>query len=119
MKDTAKQWSLFAAIACCSIILSGCISHEETVYHDVDRVKVEFENETAGRMFYETLSKIRSRHHDSEATTEVSIPIVFDHKQRVVTGENARFNTAVAQCDTNGDGKITETEARIFADSRR
>ena len=34
---------------------TGCIHHHETVYRDVERVKVEFENDTAGRLFYEAL----------------------------------------------------------------
>ena len=95
-------------------ILSGCISHEETKYHDVARVPVAFENESAGRVFYEALSKKHPR-HSSESKTEVSIPVVFDHKTREVAGPNATFNDAVARCDTNKDGKITELEAKIFA----
>jgi hypothetical protein len=42
--------------------------------------------------------------------------VVFDHKRRVVEGESVAFNHAVLRCDTNGDGRITELEARIFAE---
>ena len=95
---------------------TGCISTEKTVYQEQDRAKVEFENDTAGRLFYEALSKLQSRHGRSESKTEVSIPVVFDHKRRVVEGESVAFNHAVRRCDTNGDGRITELEARIFAE---
>jgi len=33
-------------------------------------------------------------------------------------GQNVVFNDAVACCDTNQDGKITEFEAEVFADNR-
>ena len=95
---------------------TGCISTEKTEYSDTERIKVEFENDTAGRQFYEALSKLQSRHGRSESKTEVSIPVVFDHKRRVVEGESVAFNRSVRRCDTNGDGRITELEARIFAE---
>ena len=93
---------------------NGCISSEKTVYRDAERTKVEFENDTAGRLFYEALSKASSRNR-SESKTEISLPIVFDHKVRTVDGDNILFNSAVRRCDSNGDGKITEQEARIFS----
>lgn len=95
-------------------VLTGCISHEETTYRDVPRVPVEFENETAGRIFYESLSKVRHPHLN-ESKTDVSLPVVFEHKTRRVSGPNATFNDAVARCDTNKDARITELEAKIFA----
>lgn len=98
-----------------ALLVSGCISHEETVYRDEPRAKVEFENDTAGRLFYETLSKSPKDGRHSESSTEVSLPIIFEHKQKVVGGENVAFNDAVRRCDTNADGRITEQEARIFA----
>lgn len=97
------------------LILNGCISQEKTVYRDVERVKVEFENETAGRVFYETLSRM-PRIEKQESKSEVSLPVIFEHKKRVIRGENITFNEAVARCDTNRDGRITETEARIFSE---
>lgn len=100
-----------------TLALTSCISTDKTVYREEERVKVEFENDTAGRLFYETLSKLRSSHGRTESKTEVSLPIVFEHKRHVVEGESAGFNQAVRRCDTNADGRITETEARIFAES--
>lgn len=107
---------LLAAISSAALLASGCISHEETIVKDVERVPVSFENDTAGRLFYETLSRTSVRHGRHEDSTKVQIPIVFEHKVRTVTGESAAFNQAVGRCDTNRDGKITELEAKIFAD---
>ena len=104
------------AISGGTLLSSGCISHDETIVKDVERVPVSFENDTAGRLFYKTLSRTNVRRGRQEDSTKVQIPIVFEHKVRTVTGEGAAFNEAVGRCDTNRDGKITETEAKIFAD---
>ena len=100
-------------------VMTGCISNEETVVRDMERVKVEFENETAARMFYETLSKYPNTGNRTESTTRLAIPVVFDHKRKVVTGPNYNFNEAVGVCDSNKDGKITEMEAKIFTEVRQ
>ena len=114
---SGKAFSTMSGLTLAMAVLNtGCISTEQTVYRDQERVKVEFENDTAGRLFYEALSKQQSRRGRSESKTEVSIPVVFDHKRRVVEGEGVAFNRAVRRCDTNGDGRITELEARIFAE---
>ena len=115
--SSRKTFRPMSALALALAALNtGCISTEQTVYQDQERVKVEFENDAAGRLFYEALSKQQSRHNRSESKTEVSIPVVFDHKRRVLEGESVAFNRAVRRCDTNGDGRITELEARIFAE---
>src|SRR5436190_18904840 len=61
---------------------TGCISTEKTVYQEQDRVKVELENDTAGRLFYEALSKLPSRHGRRESKPERSIPRGSDHRRR-------------------------------------
>ena len=104
------------AIGTCALAMAGCITSKETVVRDVERTKVEFENEAAGRIFYEALSKMKDSASRSESTTKVEIPIIFDHEYHVVRGNNAKFNEAVARCDTNKDGRITEVEAKIFAE---
>ena len=103
------------AIAVLGVALTGCVSHKSVVYQDVDRVKVEFESDAAARLFYETLSRNAPSRTQSESTTTISIPIVFENEQKTVAGPNVKFNAAVAICDSNKDGKITETEARIYA----
>lgn len=105
-------------LSAAAILTTGCIHHKETVYRDVERAKVEFENDAAGRMFYEALSKAPKDRGQRESKTDVSIPIVFSHSTETVTGENHAFNEAARRCDTNQDGRITETEARIFAERR-
>ncbi len=102
--------------ALCSLFFSGCITHQSTVVRDVERTKVEFENDNAARIFYEALSKMPERRHQAESTTKIDIPVVFENERHVVTGPNGAFNAAVAECDSNGDGKITELEAKIFAE---
>lgn len=101
-------------VALASVTLVGCISHKTTVCHHVERVKVEFENEAAGRIFYEKLSHLPNSNR-KESRTEFAIPLVFEWENKVETDDNERFNDAVRRCDTNNDGKITEKEAKIFS----
>lgn len=101
-----------------SALCTGCITHEETVYRDVSRVKVEFENDAAARLFYERLHENGESNRKEEISTSVAIPVVFGHKRRVVTGDNWLFNEAVSKCDTNRDGRITEQEARIYSEQK-
>ena len=99
----------------CALALAGCITSKETEVRDVERAKVEFENEAAGRVFYEALSKMKDSGSRNETCTKVELPIIFTREYRVVRGSNGKFNEAVARCDTNKDGRITEAEAKIFA----
>lgn len=94
---------------------TGCIHTQRTEVVDEARVAVEFENELAGRVFYEALSKRPARKEREEEVTDVSLPVVFSVEHRRVRGPNAGFNRAVRECDTNGDRKITEVEAKIWA----
>lgn len=110
------QNRILAAFSGAAFLSTGCISHDETIVKDVEQLPVSFENDTAGRLFYETLSRTNVRRGRQEDSTQVQIPIVFEHKVRTVTGEGAAFNEAVGRCDTNRDGKITGIEAKIFAD---
>jgi hypothetical protein len=110
----SRPTQVLVPISLVALLAAGCINHSQTTYRDVARLPVEFENEAAGRIFYEALSKRQpTRVHESR--TDVSIPVVFEHKTHEITGPNVAFNDAVARCDTNKDGKITELEAKIFA----
>src|SRR5687767_11410812 len=99
MKKTA-----LVVVVVSTLALGGCIHHQTTVYKDVDRVKVEFENDSAARIFYETFTKHPHHQRKEESKTEIHLPIVFGHSHRVVSGNNMHFNEAVLSCDTNQDG---------------
>jgi len=104
---------LFSTLALLALATSGCISTHETIYSDTERTKVSFASDKAGRDFYETLSRTRQAHERTEKRTEVNL-ILIDVDHRTVAGPNRQFNDAVAFCDTNHDGVITEAEAAIF-----
>jgi hypothetical protein len=115
MPPVARRLAVAALLAALTLT-PGCISSNRTTYREESRAKVEFENDAAGRQFYEALSRLREKRGQNESHTEVSLPIVFEHKTTVVEGESVAFNEAVRRCDTNHDGKITEVEARIFSE---
>ena len=108
-----KRIISFFAVGALAATLAGCSTHVQTTYREVKRVPVGFENEQAGEIFYAALSRMPYR-DESEDTYRVKIPIVFHYTCTVRSGEGEKFNEAVRRCDTNKDGKITETEARIF-----
>jgi|SRR5882724_3409375 len=95
--------------------LTGCITSTSTTYSDVERTKVAFGSERAGRLFYETLSKLPHERRE-ESKNQVSLVLV-NFERKTITGPNRFFNQAVERCDTDKDGTITEEEAAIFAAS--
>lgn len=109
--------SLLSVSLLAAVVATGCIHTHETVVNDESRIPIEFENDAAGRIFYEALSRMPESGKHTEQKSEVSLPIVFSHERKVVRGPNTGFNQAARRCDTNQDGKITESEARIFGAS--
>ena len=97
----------------------GCISHQETVRRDEQRLPISFETDAAARTFYEAVEKIRESSTPTESKTEFHIPVIFSHKITTVNGPHQVFNESVRRADTNQDGTITEKEARIFTNNAR
>lgn len=112
MKALIATWSVLAGSA---LLFTGCIHHHETVYRDVKRTRVAFENDRAARIFYETYERMPHEKGGTESQTEIKVPLVFKDERKVVSGPNTSFNKAVDQCDTDSDGQITEREAEHFA----
>jgi hypothetical protein len=109
------QTTLSLTIAALGLLTTtGCISSRETVHTDVARTPVTFASEKAGRTFYETLAFSADRHAKTEKHVGVNL-ILINVQQTTVAGPNKVFNQAVAVCDTDHDGTITETEASLFA----
>jgi len=113
---TINSWLLIIGS---TLLLCGCISSTSTVYRDAEPTKVQFESDAAARLFYETLSKYYHPHNRSEKTVRFDVPLVFSAEKKEVRGRNLEFNEAVAECDTDKNGVITEQEARIFANRYR
>lgn len=106
--------ALFGAVALGAS--TGCISSIETVTSDVSRVKVAFASDRAGRVFYETLTRVSETRPRTEKRTEVNL-ILIEVERRTVAGPNKLFNEAVLFADTDRDGTITDAEAVLFADA--
>ncbi|NBU08762.1 MAG: ComF family protein [Proteobacteria bacterium] len=105
----------FALLALVAASLTACIATKETVYRETERIKVEFENDAAARIFYEAFTRSPESRQRNEKITTFTIPVIIHAQRTEKDSENTAFNAAVRRCDTNGDGKITEQEARIFA----
>lgn len=101
------------------LAVPGCISHQETVQTHQQRLPISFESDAAARTFYEAVEKIRAVSTPTESRTEFHIPVILSHKITTVNGPHQVFNEAVRRADTDQDGKITEKEARIFAENAR
>jgi hypothetical protein len=100
-----------------ALSLVGCVKSHQTVVSQSSRISVSFQNDSASRIFQKALSRHPVLEESEESKTVFSIPFVFDYKRTVVRGPAQAFNEAVLRCDTNHDGKISEREARAFADS--
>lgn len=97
----------------------GCVSHQETVHRNEQRLPISFETDAAARTFYEAVEKVRASSTPTESKTEFHIPVILSHEITTVNGPHQVFNESVRRADTNQDGKITEKEARIFADNAK
>ena len=116
MNSPLLRSALLSALA---VALTACISSKETVYRETERTKVEFENDTAARTFYEAFTKSPESRQRNEKTTTFTIPVIIHAQRTEKDSESTAFNAAVRRCDTNADGKITESEARIFATQQK
>lgn len=117
----SRRWrSHGAAVAAVAWLMAaaGCVHTKRTEIVDEARTPVEFENELAGRIFHEAFGKLPNKGEGDEQVTRVELPLLFSDERRVVKGPAAAFNRAVRECDTNGDRRITEVEARIWAGTK-
>ena len=104
----------FAAVALACA--PGCVtlfSKVDVVRAEEARKPVQFENAAAGASFAATLKKCDG----NVGGAYVGVPFVTLYSRQKSLSESARFNDAVARCDTDQNGTITEAEAKIFAGS--
>lgn len=116
-----KSNRLFLLIAALGMgsLFSGCITSSHTTYVDAERVKVSFASDKAGKLFYETLSKLPESNQREESRKGVHLILINVDSREVKGGTNRNFNRAVELCDTDRDAVISEAEAEIFSESWR
>ena len=109
-----SQLLLLPSLLALALASAGCISVDKTVTSDEPRTTVVFESDRAARLFYEALSRRPGTAGRTEEESSVNL-IVISSRHKTVSGPNRAFNDAVAICDANKDGTITEIEATGFA----
>lgn len=103
-----------AAAVILLVFAPGCItlfSKTEYVRSGEPRRAVSFENPQAADSFHAAVKKQSA----SVGGAYVGVPFVTLYSNDRVLAEAARFNDAVAKCDTDQDGIITCVEAQVFA----
>jgi hypothetical protein len=112
---SSKSLATVLILTAALLTQTGCIISQTTSYKDVERAKITFASERAGRLFYETLARMPIK--DRPESRRAVVLVVFNATHRTITGPNRHFNAGVERCDSNGDGTITDEEAQIFASS--
>lgn len=113
-KSLRRGWLVLACIP-----LFGCFTL--THYERVDRIRsteprlcVNYETPQTAEEFNRAVRK-RWQHCGDRKTKEAfCIPFVCSFERSSTLAEDAFFNDQVQACDLNGDGLITDAEARIY-----
>jgi hypothetical protein len=96
----------------------GCLINsgsEKVVESDAKRLKVDFETEDGLSTFQRTVRQRYEAGGGVVGTSGFAIPFVVAVGEKRVLSENAYYNGEVAKADANGDGKISDAEARAYA----
>lgn len=108
------RWPAAVAAAGVLVLLPGCLtlfSKTDIVRSEETRRPVKFESVEAA----ETFNKVVKDQDGNLGGAYFGVPfITLYHRDRKLS-ETAKFNDAVARCDTDQDGTITAQEADIFA----
>ena len=94
--------------------MPGCLtlfSKTEVVRSEEPRRRVKFENPQAAETFHTAVKQMNG----GMGGAHLGVPFVTLYARHRQLSESAKFNDAVARCDTDQDGTITVAEAAIFA----
>ena len=114
MKPT--QLNVILGTLVVSLLGGGCVTFyrkTEEIGAKEPRLTVDFETEHAAQLFNSTVEK-KLRQPAPTDNSRVGVPFVTFYSKTRVMSENARYNAEVVKCDSNGDGKISEAEARTY-----
>jgi hypothetical protein len=117
-RNTLRVGLLVAPLALCAVAGGGCLinsSNEKVLEPDAPRTSVQFESEKAMAAFQkETQNRYRAGGGE-RGSGAFAIPFVIAASEKRVLSENAFYNTQVKKADVNGDGTISDVEARVYA----
>jgi len=106
-----KRLLATAGLLTLGLLPTGCISIERHIeFSDVDRLKVTFENKEAARIFFGTMSRMKLYH--SEQTIQTFFLVGW--RVRWNLHETEWFNHQVRRTDIDGNGLVTEQEAKTM-----
>jgi hypothetical protein len=94
----------------------GCLfvySREDTVRLNEPKRAVQFQSETAARLFA-AASDQRLRGSHEVRTESLTIPFLASISRNSKLSEASLYNDEVAACDADGDGVITDAEASAY-----
>jgi hypothetical protein len=109
-------WSIAAAAAVA--LCGGCLinsSNEKVVQPDAKRVAVDFESEQALATFQKAVAARYAGDGGVVSRSGFAIPFVIGASEKRVLSENAFYNAQVVKADADGDGRLSEAEARVYA----
>ena len=107
-----------AVFVCLVLGSGGCLINsgsEKVGDSDAKRMKVDFDSEDGLATFQRT---VRHRYQAGGGVVGeygFAIPFVIAVGEKRVLSENAFYNGEVGKADANGDGKISDSEARAYA----
>lgn len=112
MKKTALTFAVYLTIT--ATVVTGCVSVHKVSIKDAPRKNVRFESAEAMQTFYDTLlakhfpkdgkpSRVRVRVGETLYTSETR------------PSSDVAFNDGITVADTDGDGVVSEREARTYA----
>lgn len=112
----------FWVIVSSMILSSGCaiIHSYEEVRRNEQRIGIKFESEKAAKLFNEAFSSIERRlgAKNLPDSTRVDLILITLYRKQRKLSDNAFYNDAVNEADTDGNLIVTEDEALRFYKSK-
>ena len=109
---------LVVPLAACAMAGGGCLinsASREVIEPDAPRTTVQFQSEKAMATFQKEVHGRYRAGAGEQGSGAFAVPFVMAVSETRVLSENAFYNTQVRKADVDGNGTITEAEARVYA----
>ena len=109
---------LVGPLTVCALSGGGCLinsSNTKVIEPDAPRTSVQFQSETAMAKFQKAAENRYRAGGGERGSGSFAIPFVIAASETRVLSENAFYNTQVRKADVDGDGTISDAEARVYA----